>query len=65
VADGLDTTHQSLVKDVFAKVTTRKIDITCKVQLPIIQEPKTALKKADLMELVFNKRVTVTWQMGE
>jgi exopolyphosphatase/pppGpp-phosphohydrolase len=65
VADGLDTTHQSLVKDVFVKVTTRKIDITCIVQLPITEEPKMALKKADLMELVFNKRVTVTWQMGE
>lgn len=65
VADGLDTTHQSLVKDASVKVTTRKIDITCQVQLPITEEPKMAQKKADLMELVFNKRVTVTWQLCE
>jgi exopolyphosphatase/guanosine-5'-triphosphate,3'-diphosphate pyrophosphatase len=65
VADGLDTTHQSLVKDVSVKVTTRKIDITCQVQLPITEEPKMELKKTDLMELVFNKRVAVTWQLGE
>jgi exopolyphosphatase/pppGpp-phosphohydrolase len=65
VADGLDTTHQELVKDVTTKVSTRKIDITCMVQLPITEEPKVALKKSDLMELVFNKKVAVTWQMGE
>jgi exopolyphosphatase/pppGpp-phosphohydrolase len=65
VSDGLDTTHQGLVKAVTAKVTTRKIDITCLVQLPITEEPKMALKKADLMELVFNKRVAISWQIGE
>jgi exopolyphosphatase/pppGpp-phosphohydrolase len=65
VADGLDTTHQSLVKKVSIKVTTRKIDIDCLVALPITEEPKMTLKKADLMELVFNKRVSVTWQIGE
>ena len=65
VADGLDTTHQSLVKKVAVKVTTRKIDINCLVALPITEEPKMTLKKADLMELVFNKRVSVTWQIGE
>jgi exopolyphosphatase/guanosine-5'-triphosphate,3'-diphosphate pyrophosphatase len=63
VADGLDTTHQSLVKNVSVKVTTRKIDIICLVALPITEEPKMTLKKADLMELVFNKRVSVTWQL--
>jgi exopolyphosphatase/pppGpp-phosphohydrolase len=65
VADGLDTTHQGLVKAVDVKMTTRKIDINCKVQLPITEEPKMALKKADLMELVFNKRVAVNWEIGE
>jgi exopolyphosphatase/guanosine-5'-triphosphate,3'-diphosphate pyrophosphatase len=64
VADGLDTTHQGLVKAVDVKVTTRKIDINCEVQLPITEEPKMALKKADLMELVFNKRVAITWIIG-
>jgi exopolyphosphatase/pppGpp-phosphohydrolase len=65
VADGLDTTHQCLVKAVDVKITTRKIDIFCKVQLPITEEPKMALKKADLMELVFNKRVAINWQIEE
>ena len=65
VTDGLDTTHQNLVKNVTVKVTTRKIDMTCLVSLPITEEPKMTLKKADLMELVFNKRVAITWQIGE
>jgi exopolyphosphatase/guanosine-5'-triphosphate,3'-diphosphate pyrophosphatase len=64
-ADGLDTTHQGLVKALDVKVSTRKIDINCRVQLPITEEPKMALKKADLLELVFNKRVSINWQIGE
>jgi exopolyphosphatase/pppGpp-phosphohydrolase len=64
VADGLDTTHQGLVKAVEVKVTSRKIDISCKVHLPITEEPKVAIKKADLMELVFNKHVAITWKIG-
>jgi exopolyphosphatase/pppGpp-phosphohydrolase len=65
VADGLDTTHQNLVKSIQVKVSTRKIDIACLVVMPITEEPKMTLKKADLMELVFNKRVEVTWKIGE
>ncbi|MGA9398925.1 MAG: hypothetical protein WBV22_11775 [Anaerolineaceae bacterium] len=65
VADGLDTSHQRLVKDVSVKCSTRKISIACFADLPIPTEQKMAEEKANLMELVFNRKVVVTWQVGE
>ncbi|MBN2256787.1 MAG: HD domain-containing protein [Anaerolineaceae bacterium] len=65
IADGLDTTHQCLVKNILVKLSTRKVEFTCRVDLPISEESKRALQKADLMEMVFNKKVAVTWQIGD
>lgn len=65
VADGLDTSHQSLVKDVNVKCSTRKISIVCLMDLPVAGEQKISEEKANLMELVFNRKVAITWQVGE
>jgi exopolyphosphatase/pppGpp-phosphohydrolase len=65
VSDGLDTSHQSLVKDIIVKCTPRKISMSCLVDLPAQAEQKMAEEKADLMELVFNRKVVITWQVGE
>ncbi len=65
VADGLDTSHQGLVKDILVKCSTRKISIICLVDLPAQAEQKMAEEKANLMELVFNRKVVITWQVGE
>ncbi len=65
VADGLDTSHQSLVKDILVKCSTRKISVTSIVDLPIPTEQKMAEEKANLMELVFNRKVVISWQVGE
>ncbi|UCD53588.1 MAG: YfcE family phosphodiesterase [Phycisphaerales bacterium] len=59
LADGLDRTHASVVQRLACKVSPRKITIDCQVREPADIEFMAAKKKADLLESVFRRTVTI------
>jgi len=63
VADGLDRTHQSIVKDISCKVTLDQISIVCSVSRPSEADRQIALDKGQLMKKVFNRTLAVEWHI--
>jgi exopolyphosphatase/guanosine-5'-triphosphate,3'-diphosphate pyrophosphatase len=63
LADGLDSTHRGLVKDLACDVTPANVTIKCKVHKPAREDRMTALEKADLFEQVFGRKVLVKWHV--
>ena len=61
VADGLDRSHHNTVKDLQASVNGHNITINCQCDLPSYEEEQAALKKGDLMESLFNKKLVIQW----
>jgi putative phosphoesterase len=59
VADGLDRSHLSVVRRVSCDVTDARIACVCDAEGPAVVEVETASKKADLLEQVFQRRVSV------
>jgi putative phosphoesterase len=62
VADGLDYSHQSVVKDVSVKVGSEKVTVECIVNSDAILEEQAFNKKKDLFEHVFEKKLVLVWK---
>ncbi|VVB97542.1 Calcineurin-like phosphoesterase superfamily domain protein [uncultured archaeon] len=60
VADGLDFTQQSLVKDITCEVSPEQVTINCAVSGEAEIEQKRALEKGDLFEKVFNRELIIS-----
>lgn len=60
VADGLDFTQQSLVKDITSEVSSEQVIVNCVVSGEAENEQKRAMKKGDLFEKVFNRDLTIS-----
>jgi putative phosphoesterase len=60
VADGLDFTQQSLVKDITCDVSPGQVAINCSVSGEAEIEQKRALEKGDLFEKVFNRDLVIS-----
>jgi len=60
VADGLDRSHQSIVQALRARVTPKEIAIECDVSAPAEWEIGAGLKKGDLMERNFKRKLSIT-----
>ena len=65
LADGLDYTHQSLVRDVQGRITPERIELVCLVRAPASDEIERARKKSDLLRRVFNREVDVQCRLSE
>lgn len=61
VADGLDHTHRSNVRDVVTRVTDDQIIIGCRVRRGGAAEARQALRKSDLMCDQFGRSVQIEW----
>ncbi len=61
IADGLDRSHQSVVQDLHAAVTAREITVFCQCDQPAYEEEQAALKKGDLLENLFHKKLIIRW----
>jgi len=61
VADGLDDTHRSNVRDVVCRVTEEQIVIGCRARRNAGAEARKALKKSDLLTDVFDRTLRVEW----
>lgn len=60
VADGLDFTQQSLVKDITCEVSPEKVTVNCAVSGEAETEKERAIKKGDLFEKVFNRDLAIS-----
>ncbi|VVB90865.1 Bis(5'-nucleosyl)-tetraphosphatase, symmetrical [uncultured archaeon] len=60
VADGLDFTQQSLVKDITCEVSPEQVIVNCAVSGEAETEKERAMKKGDLFEKVFNRDLAIS-----
>jgi putative phosphoesterase len=60
VADGLDFTRQSLVKDITSEVSPEQVIVNCAVSGEAETEKERAMEKGDLFERVFNRDLTIS-----
>jgi putative phosphoesterase len=63
VADGLDRTHQNIVKSLKCEVTTDKVIIKCVVSHSSEADRQAALDKGQLLEKVFDRKLSIEWQL--
>ena len=63
VADGLDRTRQAIVKDVTCAIGKSQVAAYCLVPQPAEDEQREALKKADLFEKTFGRRLLIEWRL--
>jgi len=63
IADGLDRTHQRIIKNAKCEVTPDRITIKCLVVRSSEADRQAALDKAQLLEKTFDRKVTVEWQI--
>ena len=62
LADGLDRTHCSRVKDLKCSITPRKIVVQCAVGSEPLEEAEAALAKSDLLQVVFKRKLILEWK---
>ncbi len=60
VADGLDFSQQSLVKDITSEVSPDQVIVNCAVSGEAETEKERAIEKGDLFEKVFNRDLTIS-----
>ncbi len=63
VADGLDFTQQSLVKDITSEVSPEQVIVNCAVSGEAETEKERAMKKGDLFEKVFNRDLAISMDL--
>ncbi len=63
VADGLDCTHRSLVHELEVQVNSKKILITCLCSAPAVDEQRDAVKKGNLMEKAYQRKLILDWKV--
>lgn len=61
VADGLDFTQQSIVRDITCDITPEKVIINCIVSGEAERDKERAIKKGDMFEKVFNRFLTISF----
>jgi putative phosphoesterase len=61
VADALDFSHGSIVKNLIVKINTTAVTIKCKVNKNPVLEEQSLNKKKDLFEKTFDKDLVVLW----
>jgi exopolyphosphatase/guanosine-5'-triphosphate,3'-diphosphate pyrophosphatase len=61
LADGLDSTHRGLIKDLDCELTPDELVLLCKVHSPAHDDRLAAMEKADLFEKVFTRKVIIRW----
>jgi len=65
LADGLDSTHRGLIKDIECELTPEELILMCKVHSPAHDDRLAGMEKADLFEKVFSRKVIIRWIIGD
>ena len=64
VADGLDRTHQNLVKNLSCEVLPKRLVLRCAVRRPAEEERQEALDKGTLLEQVYERKLVIEWHIA-
>ena len=59
VADGLDRSHLSLVRELACQATPDRVIVRCRVAAPLVAERAAALEKGDLFERVYHRKLFI------
>lgn len=62
LADGLDRSHRSKIRDLHCKIKKSRIEILCASNNSAVEEQKGGVEKADLLSLVFDREVLIKLQ---
>lgn len=62
IADGLDRSHTSIVKDAKCEIDSDKITIKCSAECPSEMDREAALDKGKLAEKVFKRKLDIEWE---
>jgi exopolyphosphatase/guanosine-5'-triphosphate,3'-diphosphate pyrophosphatase len=62
VADGLDSTHQSIVDQIEVNLDAKKISFECSIHSEPSAEEQAVNKRKDLLEKVFGRKLVLTWK---
>jgi exopolyphosphatase/pppGpp-phosphohydrolase len=65
LADGLDRTHGSVVKDIVAEITAAEVRLLCRTTAGAVMEQRTATEKSDLLEKALGRKVIIEMGRGE
>lgn len=63
LADSLDRTHQSLVRDVACRIQKKTILVTCLVKSKPKEEIIAVKEKGSLLEQVFKRSIKIKWKL--
>ena len=63
VADGLDRTHRGIVKDATCAIRKKQVSVNCLVPQPAEDEQREAMKKGDLFEKTFERKLVIGWRL--
>jgi exopolyphosphatase/pppGpp-phosphohydrolase len=63
VADGLDYSHQNVIKDIECEITPKYIIVKCSADRTSEMDREKALYRGQLMEKVFGKVLCVEWKI--
>lgn len=63
LADSLDRTHQSLVRDVACHIQKKSIQVTCLVSSKPKEEIIAVKEKGSLLEHVFKRNIKIKWKL--
>jgi exopolyphosphatase/guanosine-5'-triphosphate,3'-diphosphate pyrophosphatase len=63
VADGLDYTHQHLVRAISGQVRPGEVRLRCEAAAPADFECRAAMRKADLFQQVFSRKLVAAWHL--
>ncbi|MHC1575608.1 MAG: HD domain-containing protein [Candidatus Methanogasteraceae archaeon] len=61
IADGMDATHSSVVMDIDLNIDSDRVMLNCSASNDTGLEHESILKKKDLFESTFGKKLTVKW----
>jgi len=64
VADGLDRSHTSTIKDVKCEYDKEKITVKCTVENPSEMDREAAMDKGQLLEKVFKRELNIEWEIS-
>jgi exopolyphosphatase/guanosine-5'-triphosphate,3'-diphosphate pyrophosphatase len=62
LADGLDSSHQTRVRDLTCKISPKKIIVKCAIKSGTKQEIKAALERSDLIKQVLHRDIEIKWE---
>lgn len=65
IADGLDRTHQSLVRDIDVTIADTGVTITCSSEQEGDAERYYGIQKADLFTRTFGREVAIEWRVQD